>query len=91
MKRNLIPAYIILLAIILFAFSTCKKDTRKCEKWEVNDYTQPRCVTGFCFYGSGTKQVNICESDLKNASIGNTIVIVDNDCCKTTRTFIQKL
>ena len=57
MKRNLIPAYIISLAIIQFAFPTCKKDSLKCEKWEVMDDTHSRCVTGFCLYGSGTKQV----------------------------------
>lgn len=89
MKRNLFPAYIIILAIILFAFPTCKKDTLKCEKWEVMDDTRSRCI--FCFYPSGTKQVSICGSDLDNASAGNTIVLVDNDCCKTTRSFIRKL
>ena len=55
------------------------------------DDTHSRCVTGFCFYGSGTKQVNICGSNLDNARAGNTITLVDNDCCKTTRTFIRKL
>jgi len=77
-----------MLFILLLAFSACSK--YKCEEWEVTDEdfrVGQGCGIDLSCAGKRTNQLSFCGDDLKDAKVGNTITLGEDDCCKKTRTF----
>ena len=80
-----------MLFILLLAFSACSKlKSLKCEKREVEDEGIVSCVDWNCT-GSQTHQLSFCGDELKDAKVGNTITLSEDDCCKKTRTFLRSI
>ena len=90
MKNSLaIPMCTIATTSLLF-LSTCKKESLKCEEWEVEDakHNIGGCIDWSCA-GSRSYHLIFCGESLKEARAGNTIVLSEDQCCKRTRTFIR--
>jgi len=88
--NNLIAIIKLSLAILLLvAYLSCSKSSLpKCEKWEVKEEGTLKCLIDFSCV-SRTRQILLCGDALKDASAGNIVIIRDDDCCRTTRTFIR--
>ena len=76
--------------IIFLFFTTCAKTSLQCEKWEVKyeNFSLNGCLDLSCA-GSRTMQLNFCGDALKNAGVGNTEIISEDQCCKKTMTYMR--
>ena len=78
-------------ALIVCAFSSCAKETAKCEEWEVTYNCYAGGTIGGCGIdlscGSRTLQQVFCGERLKDAKVGNTITISQDACETKTMTF----
>ena len=92
---NKIKLHVILISSAITFFSCSKDDSRKCELWEVKDQehstVSSSCGINWSCGGSRTLQLYFCDAALQDASVGNTVILSDDPCCKKTRTFIRKV
>jgi hypothetical protein len=78
-----------LAAILLLAFSASSKENpHECEEWEVviERFNIDGCIDWSCA-GSRTLQLSYCGDALKDAKVGNTVILSEDQCCKKTLTF----
>ncbi len=92
LKRQISILKMLIIALIILIFSSCKKEKSHCEEWEVTDEhtIYGNCLLDLCG-GDGTYKLVFCGNGLKDAKPGNTVVTSDDGCCRLTRTFKRLL